>query len=71
MTAQFAHVRSNDQDELRAASASSERVWTLKELEILHELCKPTVVIVSSVYECPHRYVRFSVGSNADAKPFD
>ncbi len=69
MTAQFA--RSKDQDELRAAGASSERVWTLKELEILHELCKPTVVIVSSLYDSPHRYVRFSVGSSVDAKSFD
>ena len=71
MTAQFAHVPSKDQDELRAAGASSERVWTLKELEILHEICKPTVVIVSSVYDSPHRYVRFSVCLTADAKPFD
>ncbi|KAL0049434.1 hypothetical protein WJX82_002295 [Trebouxia sp. C0006] len=54
MTAQSVHVPSKDRDEPRAASASSERVWTLKELEILHEICKPTVVIVSSVYDSPH-----------------
>ncbi len=69
MTAQSVHVPSKDRDEPRAASASSERVWTLKELEILHEICKPTVVIVSSVYDSPHRYVRFSVGLFADARP--
>ena len=62
MTAQSAHAPSKDQDELRAASASGERVWTLKELEILHEICKPSVVIASSVYDSPHRYVCFSVG---------
>lgn len=70
MTAQSVHVPSKDQDELRAASASSERVWTLKDLEILHEICKPTVVIVSSVYDSPHRYVRFSAGSVAEHQAF-
>lgn len=39
----------------KSAKVVSERVWTLKELDILHELCKPTVVIASSVYESPHR----------------
>ena len=45
----------NSHGATKSAQLVSERVWTLKELDILHELCKPTVVIASSVYESPHR----------------
>ena len=45
----------NSHDATKSAKVVSDRVWTLKELDILHELCKPTVVIASSVYESPHR----------------
>lgn len=38
---------------------SSDRVWTLKELEILNELCKPIIVVVSSIYDSPHTLVAY------------
>lgn len=31
------------------------RVWTLHDLATLHELQKPAAVVVSAVYESPHR----------------
>lgn len=41
----------------RAAGASTDRVWTLHELELLNEVQKPIAVIVSAVFEDPHRSV--------------
>lgn len=38
-------------------ATATERVWTVKELDILNELCKPIVVVVSSIYESPHTSV--------------
>ena len=31
-----------------------DRVWTLKELEILHDMAKPIAVVVDGHYEDPH-----------------
>ncbi len=31
-----------------------DRVWTLKELEILHDMARPIAVVVDGVYEDPH-----------------
>ncbi len=31
-----------------------DRVWTLNELEILHDMAKPIAVVVDGVYEDPH-----------------
>ena len=31
-----------------------DRVWTLKELEILHDMAKPIAVVVDGYYEDPH-----------------
>ena len=58
MTARPAVLNRRNQDgssPIEIASERQERVWKLEELDILHELCKPTVVITSSVYESPHR----------------
>lgn len=38
-------------------ATSTERVWTVKELDILNELCKPVVVVAASIYETPHMSV--------------
>lgn len=35
-----------------------DRVWTLKELEILHDMSKPIAIVVDGVYEDPHWWVR-------------
>lgn len=41
--------------EPRAAGASTDRVWTLRELELLNEIQKPIAAIVSAVCEDAHR----------------
>ena len=38
------------------AEDDTEAVWSLQDLRILHELRKPVAVVVSGVYEDPHRY---------------
>ena len=35
---------------------SAHRVWTMRDLRVLHELQKPVAVVVSGVYEDPHRF---------------
>lgn len=55
MTARPPDLNTRSQDGSSSNEIAKERVWKLQELDILHELCKPTVVIVSSVYESPHR----------------
>ena len=35
----------------------SNRVWTLPELEILHELQKPVCVLIPIIHDDPHKYV--------------
>ncbi len=34
--------------------AKPDRVWTLKELDILHDMAKPIAVVVDGAYEDPH-----------------
>ena len=38
------------------AEDDAEAAWSLQDLRILHELRKPVAVVVSGVYEDPHRY---------------
>ena len=33
-------------------------IWTMRDLRVLHELQKPVAVVISGVYEDPHRYRR-------------
>ena len=35
-----------------------DRVWSLKEFEILHDMSKPIAIVVDGVYEDPHWWVR-------------
>ena len=41
----------------RPAGASTDRIWTLHDLELLNEVQKPIAVVVSAVFEDPHRSV--------------
>ena len=34
-----------------------DRVWTLKELDILHDMAKPVAILVGGAYEDPHWYL--------------
>ena len=36
------------------AISSMDRVWTLKELEILQDMTRPVAVVVNGAYEDPH-----------------
>ena len=56
MIARPAVLNGRSQDGSSSDEIASERVWKLQAPDILHELCKPTVVIVSSVHVSPHRY---------------
>ena len=38
---------------------STDRIWTLQDLQILHELESPVMIAVYSVYLDPHRFVGF------------
>ena len=40
-----------------ACTNGVERVWSLADLELLHEIAKPSVVVVSEVQSCPTRYM--------------
>ncbi len=35
---------------------SALKIWTMRDLRVLHELQKPVTVVVSGVYEDPHRF---------------
>ena len=37
-----------------ATTTAPDRVWSLKELDILQDLTKPIAVIVTGAYEDPH-----------------
>lgn len=36
---------------------AAHRIWTMRDLRVLHELQKPVAVVVSGVYEDPHRFL--------------
>ncbi len=36
---------------------AAHRIWTMRDLRVLHELQKPLAVVVSGVYEDPHRFL--------------
>ena len=36
------------------AVSSMDRVWTLKELEVLQDMTRPVAVVVNGAYEDPH-----------------
>ena len=42
---------------LRSSPEVSDKVWTLGDLSILHELHKPIAVIVPGLYDAPYRFV--------------
>lgn len=39
---------------LTATTTAPDRVWSLKELDILQDLTKPVAVVVTGAYEDPH-----------------
>jgi len=42
---------------------SAHRIWTMRDLRVLHELQKPVTVVVSGVYEDPHRFQATTPGA--------
>ena len=66
LTLRVVHAADNQCDPVRPAAAPQviahgediqpDRVWTLKELDILHNMAKPIAVVVHGMYEDPHRY---------------
>lgn len=48
------HADSDDEDD------AADKIWTLRDLRVLHELHKPVAVVVSGVYEDPHRFAAVS-----------
>jgi len=52
------HTPDSDEDD-----DAAHKVWTMRDLRILHELQKPVAVVVSGVYEDPHRFAGNKFGS--------